>query len=170
MNAVRIVLVHVVTKKPESVRRHSILMTAHPEQKQIPVKLVPQLTVRLLTEDVVKNATLIPTVRSKIQGSKRTVVLQNKQIVTGSGTPTQTVLVVAVILALTPEDREDVVKQMGQYVTIMFYRLIVPVFGQRGLCVLTLLSPPPTPPQKTSVLLSQYHHPPHAIVHVGVIE
>ena len=66
MNVVRIVLVHVVTKKPENVRRYLIPMTAHPEQKQIPVKLVLQLTVRLLTEDVVKNATLIPTVRTKM--------------------------------------------------------------------------------------------------------
>jgi hypothetical protein len=129
MNAVRIGLVHVVMRKPESVRRHSILMIAHPEQKQIPVKPVTQLTVRLLTEDVVKNATLIPTVHFKIQDSKGTVVLQNKQIVTGSGTPTRIVRVVVVILARTPEDREDVARQMDSYATIMFYRLIVPVFG-----------------------------------------
>jgi len=104
-------------------------MIAHPEQKQIPVKPVTQLTVRLLTEDVVKNATLIPTVHFKIQDSKGTVVLQNKQIVTGSGTPTRIVRVVVVILARTPEDREDVARQMDSYATIMFYRLIVPVFG-----------------------------------------
>ena len=169
MNAVRIGLVHVVTKKPESVRRYSILMTAHSEQNQIPVKLVLQLTVRLLTEDVVKNATLIPTVRTKIQGSKRTVVLQNKQIVTGSGIPTRIVRVVAVILAPTPEDREDVVRHSDSYATIMFYRLTVPGLGQRGKGVLT---PPPQTlfRDKTSVLLSPNHPAETAIVHVGVIE
>ena len=66
-------------------------MIAHPEQKQIPVKPVTQLTVRLLTEDVVKNAMLTLIVHFKIQDSKGTVVLQNKQIVISSGTPTQIV-------------------------------------------------------------------------------
>ena len=97
------------------------------------------------------------------------MVLQNKQIVTGSGVLHQTSRAVVVILALTPEDREDVVKEMDTYATIMFYGLIVPGLGQRGLCVLTMIPHPAYPPNKTSVLVSP-NHPEPAIVHVGVIE